>query len=221
MPRVIIMLLFSLLLLPACTIVDMGGAVDEIGKQEAVPQQVKRTGEHPKILEDYTNAPTPAWRKGDTYYIQLPIAYVPAQDWYALHYSPYLLNNGFEWPQRLTDAEISQYPTEIYYAVLNAEQFKEACRHPKIELTPRMRNMEYEIIPAAEVDLTGAEKLTDCATRAPQRILLDRLPARRTTGNQWRRPLVFILDAADIPLSIAATPIGWVANVILCPFVRK
>ena len=161
MPRVIIILLFSLLLLPACTIVDMGGAVDEKGKQVATPQVKKRSEKWRKGAYDY--APTPAWRKGDTYYIQVPIAYVPAQDWYALHYFPYLLNNSFEWPQRLTDAEISQYPTEIYYAVLNAEQFKEACRHPKIELTPRMRNMEYEIVPAAEVDLTGAEKLTNCA----------------------------------------------------------
>ena len=219
MPRLVIILLYSLLLLPACTIVDMGGAVDEIGKQVAVPQVKKRSEKWRKGAYDY--APTPAWKKGDTYYIQLPIAYVPAQYWYVLHYSPYLLNNGYEWPQRLTDEDISRYPTEIYYAVLNQEQFKEARRHPKIELPPRMRDMEYEIVPAAAVDLTGAEKLTDCATEMPQRILLDRLPARRTTGNQWRRPLVFVLDVADIPVSIVATPIGWVANVILCPFARK
>ena len=221
MPRVIIILLSLLLLLPACTIVDMGGALDEIGKQEAVPQQIKRTGKPMPLLGNYEDAPTPAWKKGDTYYIQLPIAYVPAKDWHIAHFSPYLLNNVFEWPQCLTPEAISHYPTEIYYAELNRKQFAEACRHPKFEFTPRMRNMKYRILPAAEVDLTGAEKLTNCATRWPQRILQDRLPYRRTTGNQWRRPLVFVLDVADIPLSVAATPIGWVANVILCPFVRK
>ena len=217
MLRVIIMLLYLLLLLPACTIVDMGGALDEIGKQEPVPQQIKRTGK--PIYED---APTPAWRKGDTYYVQLfPIAYVPAKDWLIVHFSPYLLNNFFEWPQPLTLEQISHYPTEIYYAELDKEQFAEVCRPPKFEFNPRTRNMKYRILPAADVDLRGAEKLTAYASRLPNPILQDRLPERRTTGNQWRRPLVFVLDVADIPLSVAATPIGWVVNVILCPFVRK
>lgn len=222
MPRVIIILLSLLLLLPACTIVDMGGALDEIGKQEPVPQQIKRTGKPMPLLGNYEDAPTPAWRKGDTYYIQLPVAYVPAKDWIFHHFSPKLLHNVFEYPQCLTKEEISHYPTEYYYAVLTKEQFTEAGRHPKIEVKGgRMRNMVYDIVPAAQVDLRGAEKLTACASRFPDRILQDRLPERRTTGNQWRRPLVFVLDIADIPLSVAATPIGWVANVVLCPFVRK
>lgn len=215
----ILPLLFSALLATSCTIVDFGGALDEVGKQEAVPQQVKRTGTYPQLLGDYKPAPTPAWQNGDTYYIQLPVAYVPAQDWWISHMSPH---TGFDYPDNLTDEQISRYPTEIYYAVLTREQFREACSHPKIEFKRggRLRNMQYDIIPASQVDLKGATYLTDCASDMPQRILQDRLPYRRSTGNQLRRPLVFLLDVADIPLSIVATPIGWAADVILRPFVR-
>ena len=209
-----------LAMLGSCTIVDFGGALDNVGKQVATPQTEKNSETTWKSLA-YDYAPTPAWKKGDTYYVQLPIAYVPAQDWFLFHYSPSSAGGSFEYPRHLTMEEISHYPTETYYAILTQEQFEEACRHPKVELTPRMRKMKYDIVPAAEVDLTSAVKVKENTSSLPKRILLDRLPARRTTGNQWRRPLVWVLDAADIPLSVAATPIGWATNVLLYPFVKK
>ncbi len=47
------------------------------------------------------------------------------------------------------------------------------------------------------------------------RVLLSSLPHERTIGNQLRRPLTWVLAAADVPLSVGATAVGWILMVLL------
>lgn len=208
-------------LLPSCTVIDIGGGLDNIGKQVATPQRIERQQERYPLIGKYGKAPTPAWKKGDTYYVQLAVAYVPAKEEWLISFSPIILRNSIEFPKQLTPEEISHYPTEIFYAELNEAQFDKVCRKDiRMKQTNAMAKEEFRLIPADEVDLTGATKITNNVVRQPQRLLQGRMPERRTTGNQWRRPLVFVADVADIPLSIAATPVGWVTHLILYPFVK-
>lgn len=212
--------LLPVLLFSSCTIVDLGGALDEAGKQEATIQQVKQAKKCELLADQYCDAPSPAWKKGDRYYIRLAVAYVPAQDWILLHINP-LLPDTMSLPGKLSGKTISNYPTEFYYAVLNEQQFKKICTKYRRIKAPRMDGEHYLILPEKDVDLTGAEKLTDNATRCPAQLLKNRLPVNRSTGNRLRRPLVFVLDVADIPLTVAATPIGWVVDAITWPFLKK
>lgn len=204
----------ALLLLPACTQINLGGAVDQIGKKEATPHyQAKEL----RGTTMYTPAPTPAWKKDGKYYVQLPISYVPTREAWITHLSHYI-DLVFDFPKPYNRKEISQYPTEIYYAVLDEKQFQAARKHPKTEFKSRMDRMKYSIVPESEIDLSGATLVTKNTSYFPGRILGERLSDRRTFGNQCRRPLVLILDIADIPLTLAATPIGWFVDLIVAPF---
>ena len=104
---------------------------------------------------------------------------------------------------------------ETYYAILTEEQFKIACTYyGKFEVPP-INKERFPILPAAEVDLKGA-RLVNMENRYidVEHIIESRMPCRRTTGNQLRRPLAFVLDVADIPLMFAAAPVGWVSRLI-------
>lgn len=86
---------------------------------------------------------------------------------------------------------------------------------------PPLVGESFPVLPASEVHLAGAERLPAEYSRRLElgaNIILDRLPVRRTLGNQLRRPLTWVLDVADIPLSYAATPVWELVNLIYYPF---
>ena len=211
--------------LSSCTtVIDTGSMLDNVGKEE--PSRLLKE-EKNKYVTWHQETPMVAWKKGDTYYVELPVAYIPA----GIQYRDYLVCNEsllrreqFFYPEvECSPASIAtcQKQKEIFYAVLTAEQFRKACTGYAKWETPPLAGESFPVLPAASVNMEGAERLSaeysrSLETSAP--ILLRRVPVRRTLGNQLRRPLTWVLDTADIPLTIAASPVGWLVNLIYYPF---
>lgn len=81
---------------------------------------------------------------------------------------------------------------------------------------------DVRILPAAEVDLSHAVLLSDgYGEQHPMRRIWrnsENLPSpRRTWYNRCLMPLSWAAEAVDIPLSLIATPIGWIADAIYEP----
>lgn len=206
------------------TLIDSGSMLDNVGKQE--PSRLLEA-ENNKYSSWFKEAPLVAWEKGDTYYVEMPVAYIPAgirhRDSLIWNIS-LLRNEQFYYPDTdSSDKIISglQKKKEVFYAVLTEEQFRLACTGYGKWETPPLAGESFPVLPASEIHLAGAERLPAEYSRRLEdgaNIILDRLPVRRTLGNQLRRPLSWMLDTADIPLTIAAAPVGWLVNLIYYPF---
>jgi len=206
------------------TLIDSGSMLDNVGKQE--PSRLLEV-ENNRYSSWHKESPLVAWKKGDTYYVEIPVAYIPAgirhRDSLIWNIS-LLRNEQFFYPDTDNSAKIIsglQKKKEVFYAVLTEEQFRLACTGYGKWETPPLAGESFPVLPASDVHLVGAERLPAEYSRRLKNganIILDRLPARRTLGNQFRRPLSWILDTADIPLTIAAAPVGWLVNFIYYPF---
>lgn len=207
--------------LSSCTtLIDTGGYLDSLGKQAASHQLVEK-----KVSWGITQekAPFSVFKRDSTYYVELPVVFIPAED---RDFAPLVANSGmfigrnktFIYPDDKRDLrEIKKHQTskETYYAILTEEQFKIACTGWGKGEVPPINKERFPILPAAEVDLKGA-RLVNMENRYiyVEQIIESKMPCRRTTGNQLRRPLAFVLDVADIPLMFAAAPVGWVSRLI-------
>lgn len=206
------------------TVIDTGSTLDNVGKQAPHRLLVKE-----KRWQNtwHKEAPLVAWKKGDTYYVELPVAYIPA----SIRYRDYLILNisllrtkQFCYPDIDGGSKIIadlQKMKEVFYAVLTEEQFRLACTdYGKWETSP-LAGESFPILSASDVNPDGAERLPAEYSRKLENgasIMLNRLPVRRTLGNQFRRPLTWVLNTADIPLTLAASPVGWLVNLIYYPF---
>lgn len=208
----------------SCTIIDTGSTLDNVGKQIPHRLLVKE-----KRGQDtwHKEAPLGAWKKGDNYYVELPVAYIPAsirnQNHLILNIS--LLRIGqFCYPDIDGSCKFiadRQKTKEVFYAVLTEEQFRLACTDFGKWETPPLAGESFPILSASDVNPDGAERLPAEYSRKLENganVILNRLPVRRTLGNQFRRPLTWVLNTADIPLSLAASPVGWLVNLIYYPF---
>ena len=211
--------------LSSCTtLIDTGGYLDAVGKQVPSHQLVEK-----KVSWGITQEPAPfsVFKRDSTYYVELPVVFIPAED---RDFAPLVANFGmfigrnkkFIYPDDKRDLrEIKKHRTgkETYYAILTEKQFEIACKgYGKFEAPP-INKETFPILPASEVDLKGA-RLVNMENRSidVEHIIESRMPCRRTTGNQLRRPLAFVLDVADIPLMFAVAPVGWVGRLIYYSF---
>ncbi len=206
------------------TVIDTGGYLDALGKEGASHRLVtQKESWGTNVVKE----PSSVYKRDSTYYVELPVAYIPAR----IRDKAHLIANvgifvgrgdEFLYPDFNTDLwEIKKHQTckETYYAILSEEQFKIACTYyGKFEVPP-INKERFPILPAAEVDLKGA-RLVNMENRYidVEHIIKSKMPCRRTTDNQLRRPLVLILDVADIPLIFAAAPVGWVSRLIFYSF---
>ena len=77
--------------------------------------------------------------------------------------------------------------------------------------------------PLEEVNLADAELILDAhpATGFGPRPQLSRVanqaPIRRTWYNQCLRPVGWVAEVVDIPLTLIATPIGWLVDAVYEP----
>ena len=199
------------------TVIDTGSTLDNVGKQAPDRLLVKEDSWHKE-------APLVAWKKGETYYVELPVAYIPAsirnQDFLICNISPLRSHREFCYPDFDGSYKFRadlQDTKEVFYAVLTEEQFRLACTGYGKWETPPLARESFPLLAAAEVNLNEAERLPEEYSRRLENgasVMLDRLPVRRTFGNQLRRPLTWVLDVADIPLSYAATPVWELVNLI-------
>ena len=183
--RQLIFSLTALLLLPACTIVDTGGAVDNVGREvpvcaESAPTRGRKAASAP-ILR------APDGKR----YVELKVHYVPAQtDWFRCCMAggcPVYLKHSDTAP--LNSAEAS-----TWYAELSDTPPLQATR----------------LIPEAELDLSRATPTRSrLTTGARQRLIRANLPDHRNALNTAMQPVRWVAEVADIPLSIVATPVNW------------
>ena len=71
------------------TVIDLGGAIDNIGKQTPHLQEEacrETLGDTQIATSDYHYQ---VWEKDDMFYVQLPLAYLPADETVFLHCSGY------------------------------------------------------------------------------------------------------------------------------------
>ena len=225
--RAFLFLLFAVLCtmgLSSCvTLIDTGSMLDDIGKQSPSHQLRLVQEEHPQH-QYYNREELQVWEKDGLYYVQLPVAYIPSRvknrDFLVLM-TMYCSVNDFTYPRLIMDEkEVIQFQQtkEYFYAVLSKEQFNKAI-NPCSSYFESLYRENYAVLPASDVDLRQAKKWNLTPSQQSELdnyavCMINVLPDRRTTGNQLRRPLVLLLDIADVPLSIAATPFAWVADFV-------
>lgn len=223
-------LLFSTLLLEGCistytgraTIIDIGGAIANIGQQRPrLRTEPEQPGERALALRHQT------WKKDGRYIVQLPVCYTPTRYSVLVHivrdnWRKNTLHGEYPNP-RFSPAELAQYPVEYYGAELTEEQYQQlfkVTRHIKRPRTSMFKDVR--IRPLSEIDLAGAELVQHQRSDYPKVMRLwnscrELPPPRRTWYNHCLMPLSWAGEVVDIPLSIIATPIGWMVDAIYEP----
>ena len=206
------------------THIDAGSMLDDMGKQRP-SHQLQLVQEKPRY---YEREEIQVWQKEGLYYVQLPVAYIPARvkdrD-YLVGMSLYFSAQGGTYPRLImNDEDVIQFQhtKEYFYAVLSEAQLNKAATHYH-KYPNEFYRENYPVLAASEVDLSNAKKWKPlpsqkAALSVNAIYMFKQLPDRRTTGNQLRRPLVLVLDVADVPLSIVATPFAWVADFVTVCF---
>ncbi|MBR4309644.1 MAG: hypothetical protein IKT79_01340 [Akkermansia sp.] len=219
----LLLALCSIVLSSCVTIIDTGSMLDDVGKQSP-SRQIRFVEEKKPLQSYYTGEKLHVWEKEGIYYVQLPVAYIPSRvknrDFLVLM-TMYCSVKDFTYPRLIMDEkEVIQFQQtkEYFYAVLSKEQFNKAI-NPCSSYFESLYRENYAVLPASDVDLRQAKKWNLPPSQQSELdnyavTMIEQLPDRRTTGNQLRRPLALLLDIADVPLSIAATPIAWVADFI-------
>ena len=175
-----------LLLLPSCTIVDTGGAVDNIEKEVPVCADSAVPG-HKKV------ASTPIFSTPDgKRYAKLEVSYQPARTkWFRCFMvcgCPVYLHDYFD-STRPNEGE-----KNTWYAELSNTKPSQAVR----------------LIPAADFDLSQATYTHKRLTMGTvQKLVRSHFPEQRSGLNTALQPVRWVAEVADVPLSIVATPINW------------
>ena len=210
------------------TIIDLGGAIDNLGKETPHLREepcISTLGDTPFPPTDFHYR---VWKKDDTYYVQLPLAYLPAAESVFIHCCGFGKKKtlAYTWPDEVTQEDIQAAPPEHFIAILSKEQYADACKWIKFDfslLGKKLAGRSHKVLPMNQVNLTGAEMILDChpATAFTQRPQLCRVakeaPTKRAWYNYTLMPLSWAAEVVDIPLTLIATPIGWLADAIYEP----
>ena len=215
------LLIFCLLLLcgllQSCVFVSTAEVLDNVGHQCPAIKMRQNDAGLP-LQAKYQPEELTLWKKGNLYYVELSVVYVPKKN--CLIYLG-LPRNGIVGTSSLSEAEhyASQSEPQTYYAELTEAQWRMLFPAENEVFDYHAFHMEnIRLLRADEVDMRGARKQkSEVPTFARQ--LLYWLPDKRTLGNQLRRPITWALFvAADIPLSVGATAVSWTVMVLLEPF---
>lgn len=202
------------------TVIDTGGALAQVGQQR--PRlRVKEAGDvHHKV-----------WKKGNQYIVRVPIAFVPPHYPLITHSTGH--DNGLNTKRKTlkcggfnyyAEEEIMRAPEEVYYVTLNEKQYAALTRNRKGDcFFPPPAELEgIALTPHADID--NAEPIDTPAgdRHLPKlwKLDIDTISPRRTWYNRLLQPLSWTAELADIPLSLLATPIGWLADAIYEPLHR-
>ena len=182
--------------IPSCTIVDTGGAVDNIGRNIPVADSMVRyPAKHRSNKTGYT-----VYTEGDLAYIAIKVRYQPARaKWFRCYQIggcpveayPRFYNHPFS---ILSDND------GVYYAVLPADKIT----------APNMANYIQQFIPKNQIQLNPNNRGRIELPIPPQVIVQRFLQDERTAANTFVQPLRWVAEVADIPLSCVATPTNWI-----------
>ncbi len=208
-------LLCLLLLCSCCATVTTGEGLDAVGRQQPMIPQVSREKSESLFCISSHSEPLTVWKKDSMYFAELPVVYVPVNSpWFSLN-APLTHRR---WPAARTAAERYEQQSEVqlYYVELSEEQLGLARRSVGKHLP--LYQSAFRVLPAHAVDLSGARKESRPGLGEKRYLFLSQLPDKRTVGNHLRRPLVWGLQVVDVPLTIGASAIGLLVNLLCAPF---
>lgn len=208
-------LLCLLLLCSCCATVTTGEGLDAVGRQQPMIPQVSREKSESLFCISSHSEPLTVWKKGSMYFAELPVVYVPVNSpWFSLN-APLTHRR---WPAARTAAERYEQQSEVqlYYVELSEEQLGLARRSVGKHLP--LYQSAFRVLPAHAVDLSGARKESRPGLGEKRYLFLSQLSDKRTVGNHLRRPLVWGLQVVDVPLTIGASAIGLLVNLLCSPF---
>ena len=215
--------LLAALLLCSCTIVNSGSYLDSIGREcpEVQARQNKKAISTWQVWESVYET----WHMGDYYYIKLPVVYAPRNEplLISFHIMPWMERGQWIFPTSPTAGGLNRHaylttlPSEVYYAELTADQRKDCGAAYKFAPDDRPLYRPYRLLRANEIDLSKATKVEDTYIFNPDSLVRSHLNDRRSTGNQIRRPLSWLLCVADIPLSLGASAAGVTCELLALP----
>lgn len=219
--------------LVSCTAIDLGGAVDNIGKQvpvcyplspEAPPPSACLNPDAPiafKEMGGKRSLLVSVYHREGYHYVPLPVIYVPGDKRLVKH-SCLLAGQSQcgQYPATYSPEENRQYPIEVFFAELNDTQYSRHGLPSKLILQEKALSPgSFRVLPASKLSLEGAECTYEDTYPLPW--LCSRLPARTTSLHQCLTPLSWIAEVVDVPLSILATPVGWVYDLATFPMSRE
>ena len=207
------------LLCASCTVVNTGGYVDTIGHER--PEVVQPAGK--KIPWQWENCHFETWHKGGLYYVKLPVVYAQEHEFLLLDFDimPWMHSGDWEYPEydrQKHQAWLRSQPCDIFYAELTEAQLHDCGAAHKFAPDERPLYQPFRLLRADEVNLAGASRVKDTYVFNPDSLVRCHLNARRSLGNQIRRPFTWVLRVADIPLSIGASAVGLCGELLWLPF---
>ena len=208
--RQLIFSLAPLLLLPACTIVDTGGAINNIGREVPVSNDYAAslaTTNEVSPLRPNNESVTAFTTADGKRYAQLNVRYLPARsDWFRCFQvggCPVMEKPHFHNRPLTTDetAAVNALNSKRYYVELENTS---SCRATRLvdfsDIAP------YGILYTKGLSLGHMQM----SVREQQAAVNAFLPDRRSGLNTVVQPLRWAGEVADIPLSIVATPVNWI-----------
>lgn len=180
--------------LSSCTIVDTGGAVNNVGRRIPIDENLA------KPLRKHRKTHYTVHIYQDTAYLEIPVRYLPARNkWFHCR----MIGGGYVEEHRRfqTSLRPDEHPLNgIYYALIPVEkmQRKDILRHVT-SVIPACGSAPF---PAGTTTVTI--QLPHNAQRA-----LSRLEDDCSRSNYAIQPLRYIAEIADIPLSVITTPVNW------------
>ena len=181
----------------SCTMVTTGFWLDEIG--------CLRPEEHDR------GQPRRVYRGTDAMYVQIPVVQVQHSESVIRHVDCTDLRPG---------VGVHRYPQLSVQSVSEPENY--ILRIPSVVGAPPLGEWDASLpvppeemclLSASAVELSACERMPDACVELHPRWPEEWLGTRRSLGNQFRMPLARCCMLADIPLSLIATPIGWVTDV--------
>lgn len=178
-------LLFSVFAVSSCTIVDTGGAVDNVGREIPVNHDLVLMKKHSR-----TTYPLYTTKEGKRY-IKLRSHYLPAR---AKLFNCYMVGGCPVEAYERFYADLYNGKPQTFYAEIEGD---------------RPYRVKW-LIPEADFSLDNVSvgQIAFHETEA-QRALSAHLPEHRNTLNMLVQPIRWVADVADIPLSLIATPVNW------------
>lgn len=212
------------------TIVNLSSLFSDAGQMRPVLRYEQQS--------ERCNPPTRIRKKGELYVVEVPIAFVPARHPVFIHETPghpkrKSLQCSLYGREKMYPC---QFPEELYYAELTAKQLATLVQRDKVyqpsalaqvRLVPADccdRSETVLIYDSRKDDLLNLPEIQDRYGNALRgtphlhRLRTQNIPSRRTTYNKYcLLPLSWCVELVDIPLSLLATPIGWLADAIYEP----
>ena len=177
----------------SCTIVDTGGAVNNVGRRIPVDENDTK-------IQKYRNTSYTIHIYQDTAYLEIPVRYLPARNkWVHCR----MIGGGYVEANRRFESFpcADKHPMDgIYYAMIPANKLQSR------DILCHVTN----VVPArsAEHFPVGTTTETIQLPQGTQRALCQ-LEDDCSWTNAAIQPLRIVADVADIPLSVIATPVNW------------